>query len=258
MARGSSVVVEEELIEGSSREEPGAALFVQQQSTGRYFINPQLGRTDAALRAYWFSGWLLAQALPNRAVFGWPLAPVLFEKLLAAEDFKPSLETLQQHDPDAAAALQQVITLPPAELSQLLRLEGLPSTLAARQYTETAAARLLVDDVAWQYGALAQGFWAAGSLSRGVLEACCIGSQDLAAAVCGDAAPPPPSGPSMLQTFRIVLEGEEGLDGGGPSSSERAVVECLWEVLDGWPADLVVGFLRFTTGSERYVYIYTC
>ena len=69
---------------------PTGALFVQLQSTGEAWFNAQLERSPGAARGYWFAGWLLAQALPNRAVLGLRLAPAVFEKLLGGAGYTVS------------------------------------------------------------------------------------------------------------------------------------------------------------------------
>ena len=62
-------------------------LFVQVRATGHFWLNPQLEEAGDAKRALWFAGWLMAQALPNRAALGLRLSPALFEKLVAGPGF---------------------------------------------------------------------------------------------------------------------------------------------------------------------------
>jgi hypothetical protein len=58
------------------------------RSTGTLWINSRLPESGAARRAYWFAGWLMAQALPNRAALGVQLSPALFGKLVDGPAFK--------------------------------------------------------------------------------------------------------------------------------------------------------------------------
>ena len=86
------------------------------------------------------------------------------------------LAALERHDPSAAAAVARVLTLPPHELSELAVLEGwgqlepgrVAAAALAQRSVEASAARLLVGDVAWQFGAFERGFWEAGVVSREV------------------------------------------------------------------------------------------
>lgn len=74
---------------------------------------------------------------------------------------QPSLEALQRHDPDAAAPLRAALRLPCAQLAAAAALDGAPAGCGGREYAMWAAARLLVEDVAWQFGSFEAGFWAA-------------------------------------------------------------------------------------------------
>lgn len=69
--------------DGRASGESVGALFTQIRSAGHYWVDPQLHECAAARRALWFAGWLLAQAVPNRARIGLQLSPALFEKLAA-------------------------------------------------------------------------------------------------------------------------------------------------------------------------------
>jgi hypothetical protein len=105
---------------------------------------------------------------------------------------------MRRHDPDATASLERVLRLAPSELSDLARFEGHPTDSGApgagswgvggamgqpQRLVEAAAARLLVEDVAWQFGALELGFWSAASREvgcwMGTLEASTVTAQKL-------------------------------------------------------------------------------
>jgi len=79
-------------LDGTSLKQEGSStmgpLFVQLRFSGVLWFNTQLVSTDASAQAYFFAGWLIAQAIPNRAVLGVPLSPVLFDKLLDGKEFK--------------------------------------------------------------------------------------------------------------------------------------------------------------------------
>lgn len=84
------------------------------------------------------------------------------------------MQILQQHDPDAAAALQNTEQLSNQGYKGLLEAEGLPSTTTREQYMQQAVQHLLVDDVQWQYNALEAGFYAAvcKEVSAGTCHCC--------------------------------------------------------------------------------------
>lgn len=50
--------------------------------------------------------------------------------------------------------------MPGQHYKQLLAVEGRPSSMSKQQYIEQAVQQLLVDDVAWQFDAVQQGFHA--------------------------------------------------------------------------------------------------
>lgn len=63
------------------------ALFVYHRPSGAYLYNAALQPGPAAAQQYRYVGWLLAQALANRAPLGCALAPLLLQKLLQADLF---------------------------------------------------------------------------------------------------------------------------------------------------------------------------
>lgn len=78
---------------------------------------------------------------------------------------QPTLDLLQQHDPDSAASIRSVLKLPSAQYQQLLEVEQLPSSMSRQQYVAHAVRQLLVADVQWQLKAVRQGF-AAGTSTQ--------------------------------------------------------------------------------------------
>jgi hypothetical protein len=75
---------------------------------------------------------------------------------------QPTLELLEQHDPDAAASMCSVLKMPLQQYQQLLQVEQLPTSMSRKQYVAHAVRQLLVVDVQWQLEAVKQGF-AAGT-----------------------------------------------------------------------------------------------
>jgi hypothetical protein len=116
-----------------------------------------------------------------------------------------------------------------------------------------------------------------------VLRMCCFDAAALAAVMCAAGNAEPLTGPELRRVFRVVIQGSagdwgsatasssgsetrggdeigsggDGKDMGGglhpldDAASEAVVAICLWEVLDSWPPELIAGFLRFVTGTER-------
>ncbi|KAG2446496.1 hypothetical protein HYH02_008487 [Chlamydomonas schloesseri] len=231
------------------------ALWVFNRTAGAYWYNTGLAESPELKGAYAFAGWLMGQSLLNRAPLGLPLPPVLFRGLLegaaahgadanstaaATSGFQPTLEMLAEFDPDAANAVRNVAGLPKDQLAGMLELEGLPGGWSAEQYTAHAVAQVLRDGVAWQAGAVAAGFFAA--VDRRLLRAWQLGPQALAGLVSGMGGGAAPEDLSTL--FRVALD-EELV---GPSA---CLVEMLWQVLAGWPAERRLRFVEFVTGTSR-------
>lgn len=246
---------------------PGSrpALWVFNRTAGAYWYNTGLSESPELKGAYAFAGWLMGQSLLNRAPLGLPLPPVLFRGLLeggaggaaahgahgadgatataATSGFQPTLEMLSEFDPDAANAVRNVAGLPKDQLAGMLELEGLPGGWSAEQYTAHAVAQVLRDGVAWQAGAVAAGLFAA--VDRRLLRAWQLGPQALAGLVSGVGGGADGSAPEDLSTlFRVALD-EELV---GPSA---CLVEMLWQVLAGWPAERRLRFVEFVTGTSR-------
>eukprot|EP00198_Chlamydomonas_reinhardtii_P004774 XP_001694110.1 ubiquitin-protein ligase [Chlamydomonas reinhardtii] len=162
---------------------------------------------------------------------------------LKGAGFQPTLEMLSEFDPDAANAVRNVAGLPKDQLAGMLELEGLPGGWSAEQYTAHAVAQVLRDGVAWQAGAVAAGLFAA--VDRRLLRAWQLGPQALAGLVSGVGGGADGSAPEDLSTlFRVALD-EELV---GPSA---CLVEMLWQVLAGWPAERRLRFVEFVTGTSR-------
>ncbi|KAG2486509.1 hypothetical protein HYH03_014811 [Edaphochlamys debaryana] len=232
------------------------ALWCFNRTAGTFWYNTTLSETPELRGAYAFAGWLLGQCLLNRAPLGVSLPAVLFRGLLeghgapsghggadsgGAGGFQPTLETLADFDPDAAAGIRNVASLPPDQLSAMLELEGLPQDWSAERYTQHAVAEVLRDGVAWQSAAVAAGFFAA--VDRRLLRAWQLGPAALSVLVAGGAGSSEP--PEDLSTlFRISLD-EELVGASAP------LVALLWQVLAAWSPERRLRFVEFVTGTSR-------
>jgi hypothetical protein len=90
------------------------------------------------------------------------LSFLLLRFAVAAPWHQPTLDLLEQHDPDAAASMRSVLKLPRQQYLQLLQVEQLPSSMSREQFVTHGVRQLLRDDVHWQLEAVKQGF-AAGT-----------------------------------------------------------------------------------------------
>ncbi|GFR47973.1 hypothetical protein Agub_g9797 [Astrephomene gubernaculifera] len=246
-------------------------LWLYNRTAGAYWYNTTLSETPELRGAYAFAGWLMGQCILNRAPLGLLLPPVLFRALIEGHSsahgaqhgseggagangggpgggFQPTLDMLAEFDPDAAAAVRNVAALPADQLRGMLELEGLPGDWSAERYTQHAVSQVLRDGVAWQSKAVAAGLFAA--VDRRLLRAWQLGPAALAALVAGGsggggggaAGGEVPTDLSKL--FRVALDEEL-------SGSSAVLVEMLWEVLAGWPAERRRRFVEFVTGTAR-------
>ncbi|EFJ42551.1 hypothetical protein VOLCADRAFT_107185 [Volvox carteri f. nagariensis] len=231
------------------------ALWVFNRTAGAYWYNTTLTESEELRDAYNFAGWLLGQSLLNRAPLGLPLPAVLFRAVLEGHGtdcgsggggFLPSLDMLSEFDPDAAAGVRNVASLPADQLRSMLELEGLPLDWSAELYTQHAVRRILRDDVAWQSEALASGFFAA--VDRKLLRAWQLRPAALAVLVAGGTAAgggaggEPPADLSSL--FRLALDDEL-------SGNSAVLVDLLWAVLAEWSPERRLRFVEFVTGTSR-------
>lgn len=66
------------------------ALFVYNNSAACYWYNTRLPLTGRIQQQYQAAGWLAGQALHNRALLGIPVAPLVWQKVLAGKQFQAS------------------------------------------------------------------------------------------------------------------------------------------------------------------------
>ncbi len=83
------------------------ALFVYNRAAGCYWLNSGLACSQQLQAAFCFAGWLMAQALCNRAMLGVPLAPLLCCKLLSGSSFEVGEQQLPKMF-NCTSALQHV------------------------------------------------------------------------------------------------------------------------------------------------------
>ncbi len=205
---------------------------------------------DKLQRAYAFLGWLVGQAVLNRAPLGLPLPPLLLALLLAGGPgrFAPSPAHLASFDPAAAAAARRAAALPPGELRAVLDLEGLPAAWTGAQYLAHAARAALGldnEDDGWQARAMAVG--AARALGWRHCEQCCAGAAELAAFLSGGGGGDAGGPVDLRRVFRVVMDEELR----PPEGAGAPVGELLWEVLGGWPRERQLAFVEFVTGTRR-------
>jgi hypothetical protein len=72
----------------SGQEGSKSALFVRTRSSGRYWFNTALKKTEEVRQQYRWAGWLMGQCFANRCMLCLPLPEVLFEKLLKGSSFQ--------------------------------------------------------------------------------------------------------------------------------------------------------------------------
>ena len=215
------------------------ALLPYQSGARRHWFDTSRTRTTEDERLLRFAGWLMAQAVCNRAPLDVPLPLLLFAKLLAGGGFEPSLALLGQFDPAAADGLRKVKGLGDADFKAMLELEGEAGT-DREAYVAAGAARLLVTDCGWQFNALREGFYRA--LPQALLTPLSLTPSQLASGVCGTVASADVDF-KLRDVFRVVLDDE--LRECAPLSGS------LWAVLDGWKPAQKRRLLKFATGSER-------
>jgi hypothetical protein len=64
-------------------------LFIFNRGSGSFWFNSSLVTKRSELQiAYWLVGWLMGQALHNRAQLGQPFAVLLFRRLLLGDAFE--------------------------------------------------------------------------------------------------------------------------------------------------------------------------
>jgi len=219
----------------------GAALglFTFNRTAGCFWFNDAagVGQTEDKLHQYEVLGWLMGNAICNRATIRLPLPTVLFTKLIAP-DFTPTLEMVEAFDPATHSSMAKIKTMSQSEFEGLIEFEDCKG-MSREQYLNRAVSHLLVDDVSWQFAALQRGFNKVIDLPS--LHEWAISPPELHEMICGLSES---SSDFMLRDiFRVVVD--EELD------SCKELSGALWQVLDGWPPELKRKFVRFVTGSAR-------
>lgn len=214
------------------------SLMTFNRAAGCLWMNEMLteSRTNRARVRY--LGWLLAQAVCNRASLGVPLAEVLFTKLIESSSFSPTLAVLQEFDPEAAAGLTKVMDMSPAEIESLCELEGIEAGSTAQEYVQHSVNQILIENVEWQSEALASG-WALG-LDVQDLAQWSFTAADMCSVVCGAAAK---ELLPMRELFRVVEDQE--------LTECPQLMAALWEAVDKLNNDGQAKLMHFITGSSR-------
>jgi len=229
-----------------------AALMPYQPEPRQHWFDARATPTNEAKRLLRFAGWLMGQAVFNRASLQVSVPVLLFRRLLDGASFAPSLQLLEEFDPTAAAGVAKTLQLSDADFAAVIEMEddddgaggGWTRTATREQLAANAARRILEESAGWQFDAVAHGFAAAlpASMLRGVL----LSGRQLAEAVCGAAAAGAAASTvdfSIRSVFRVVEEDDL-----------RECVplrDALWHVLEGWAPAKKRALVRFVTGSER-------
>ena len=233
--------------EGGAAPPGSKAVLPYAASSRQHWFDAARSRTTDGDKLCRFAGWLMGQAVSNRAHLEGAVAlpPLLFRCLLA-EGGRPaaSIELLSDFDPPAAANLQSVAAMKPADFAAMCELEDLdPASTTRAQYVQAACERLLFgDDVGWQLDAVRAGF--RDALPTEVLRRAELTPSQLASVVCGASDGGAESDFTINTTFRIALA-DDDFEGSEP------LVESVWAVLSKWPPAQKRRFVKFVTGSDR-------
>ena len=217
-----------------------APVFPYDRGARHHWFNPTLEPTAERRSMLCYCGWLLAQTICNRSSLGVELPTLLFEALLADDDFSPSIETLRAFDPQAAASLQNVLDMSEAEFADFAELEECVG-MSKEKYVSSSVNRIVGGgDGGWQLDELRSGFQSV--LPPAVIAPLRFSPKQLAAVVCG--APSGSRGAFSIRGVFRVVEDDELCDC-------TPLRQALWAVLEGWaPADKLA-FIKFCTGSDR-------
>ena len=179
---------------------PPAAVFAFRPSANAVWFEPGAPPSPAASAACRAAGWLAAQAVATRAPLGLPLPPTLFARVLAGPLFIPTLEALADFDPAAAAAVRAAACAEGGAYAAACAAAGLAPTTPRPLFAAAAAKAALIDAVAWQVDAFAEGWWAGAD--RRSLARWRWTPADLAAVVGGD----PPAHARVLRVRAAAAE----------------------------------------------------
>ena len=206
-------------------------MFVYNRSAGAFWYNTTLKCSPELQAAYRFCGWLIGQSLLNRAPLGVSLAPVLLQQLLhdvgsdggsGGGGFRADLDTLAAFDPEAAASLRNLSSLPKDQLREMMKVEGLPTGTTVEQYVARAAKELLVDSVEWHAREVAAGFRLA--VDPRVMRAWCLDAAALAAALGDGSGGGGEQDVDVRKAFRVVMDPELSGNGAVLGETESAIL----------------------------------
>ncbi|QDZ23575.1 ubiquitin-protein ligase [Chloropicon primus] len=232
-------LVSQELTAKGGRGSP--LLFAFSRSMGKFWFNLGVKRTEEVKERYYFVGWLMAQAFFNRTNLSVDFSEVIFERLLKGEGFVPSMEYLEAMDPEAAKSIQNINKLPQGDFESMLVLEG-KKGMSRKDFIEDSVKSVLLDGVKWQFDALCRGFHSI--LTPEKLVGYFSSAASLQMAICGKESMKNLENFSVREVFLVNYD--EELEEQWPLLSN-----ALWEVLDSWPKDKKLCFVKFVTGSDR-------
>lgn len=208
------------------------------RAAGMLWLNEQLSESRTNRARVRYLGWLLAQAVCNRASLGVPLPELLFLKLIHGESFEPTIEQLRSFDPEAAKSIEKVLQLSSSELSDLCEMEGLPTETTADEFVKHSVRTMLIESVEWQSEALLSG-WALG-LDAMDLPRWAMTAADLCSVVCGQTTA---QLLPLRQLFRVVEDQE--------LTDCPQLLSALWEAVDKLDQPGLGKLMHFVTGSNR-------
>eukprot|EP00756_Hemistasia_phaeocysticola_P016645 Hpha_TRINITY_DN15490_c0_g1::TRINITY_DN15490_c0_g1_i1::g.176366::m.176366/K10587/UBE3A, E6AP; ubiquitin-protein ligase E3 A len=224
---------------------------------GSWWFNPRVTEPRAPewVARYTFAGWLMGAAIVSNVALPLALPPVFFTMLRQWPHYEPlsdHLVALEGQD-----AVLRVRALSDEELREAARLQSLPEDTDREGYIAHLCSDMLDAQVRPQMNALAEGF----DLQQ-VRESLCFkhcSNHELRTLICGRHEP------SLDAEVNIRCEFQIEYDGGFRSNPQsEAMLEVLWDVLDGGMADeeskerkaipglsLKRRFLKFMTGRPR-------
>ena len=134
------------------------SLFTYSRSMGKFWFNLGLMKTEEHIEKYYFAGWLLAQCIFNRTKMCIDFADPIFLRLVDGGDFCPTMDYLEEVDPEAAKSIRNIEKLPQGDYESMLGLEGKNVRMSRKDFIHESIQTVLLNGVRWQFDALCNGF----------------------------------------------------------------------------------------------------
>ena len=115
-------------------------------------------KTEEHMEKYYFVGWLLAQCIFNRTKMCIDFADPIFLRLVDGEDFCPTMDYLEEVDPEAAKSIRNIEKLPQGDYESMLGLEGKNVRMSRKDFIHESIQTVLLNGVRWQFDVLCNGF----------------------------------------------------------------------------------------------------